>query len=67
MEASLDPTGEATLLARTEALMEANRLAVRSNIQTLSFSTPLGSGNHAPLRTASMWRGKLGGFPFALP
>ena len=42
-------------------------LAVGSNIQTQSFSTPLGSGNHASLRTASMWRGKLGVFPFALP
>jgi hypothetical protein len=42
-------------------------LGVRSNIHTLSFSTPLGSGNHVSLRTASMWRGKLGVFPFALP
>jgi hypothetical protein len=42
-------------------------LGVRSNIHTLSFSTPLGSGNHASLRTASMWRGKLAVFPYALP
>ncbi len=40
---------------------------VKSNIRTLSFGTPPGSGNYASLRTTSMWRGTLGVFPLALP
>jgi hypothetical protein len=35
MEASLDPTDEATLLARTEALMEAIRPAVIQHSNTV--------------------------------